>query len=126
MPTDPLVKAEDLQIFDPTIETPKADKMIKMATAEALRVAPCLATITDALIREQASGIITRAILRWSDSGSGALQQWANTDGPFSRSGSLDTRNATSHGIFYPTEESALKSLCPGAGSRRVKTAWLL
>lgn len=124
--TDPLVKPEDLLVFDATIPGPKAQKMIEMATAEALRVAPCLATITDSLIREQASGIITRAILRWNESGSGALQQWANTDGPFTRSGSLDTRTAASHGIFYPSEETALKSLCPGAGSRRVKTAWLL
>ena len=126
IPIPILVEPEDLQVFDSTLSSSKAEKMIKMATAEALRVAPCLATITDPLVREQASGIITRAILRWNDSGSGALHQWSNTDGPFSRSGTVDTRTTTSHGIFYPSEESSLKSLCPGTGGRRVKTAWLL
>lgn len=116
----------DLMVFDKTLDPDKAEALITYVVAEAKRVAPCLKTTTDAEVIESARGTLVRAALRWNDSGSGALQQWANTDGPFTRSGSLDTRTAASHGIFYPSEEAALKSLCPGAGSRRVKTAWLL
>lgn len=123
---EPLVTPDDLRLFDPSLDAAKAAKMIEYATADALRVAPCLKTTTDADVRKQAEGIIVRAILRWHDSGSGALQQWANTDGPFSRSATVDTRTSSSHGIFYPTEQDDLKSLCPGAGYRKVKTAWLL
>lgn len=124
--TPPLVTVKALQVFDETLTDEKAAAMIKYATSDALRVAPALATTTDPLLREQAEGILVRAILRWNDSGSGALQQWANGDGPFQRSATIDTRGTASHGIFYPSEEAKLADLFKSKSTRRSGSRWLL
>lgn len=121
-----LLVPADLLVFDRTLESDKAQALITYVEAEARRVAPCLKTTTDPDILESAKGTLVRAALRWADQGSGAFQQWSNTDGPFTRSASVDNRTGTSHTIFYPSEEAALRELCLTTSTRRVKTGWLL
>lgn len=122
-----LLTTEDLLVFDQTLEADKAAKLIEFVTAEARRVAPCLKTATDPDTLTSAKGILLRAALRWAEQGNGALQQWTNVDGPFTRSASIDNRAGTSHSIFYPSERDDLKSLCPrSSGSQRVTTRWAL
>lgn len=120
-----LLNTTDLQAFNGDIDAMKAAKIVEFVNAEAVRIAPCLKTTTDADLVTAAKGTLVRAALRWADQGSGAFQQWSNTDGPFSRMASMDTRTGTSHNIFYPSEEAKLRQLCP-ASSARAKSGWLL
>lgn len=89
-----------------SIETAKAEAMIDDAEAMALLAAPCIddvgfahGTVVKAILRG--------AVLRWNDSGSGALQ--AQTAGPFGQT--LDTRQER-RGMFWPSEIVSLQSLC--------------
>jgi hypothetical protein len=88
------------------IDTVKAEAMIEDAEAMALLAAPCIAA--DGFAHGTAVKAILRgAVLRWNDSGSGALQ--AQTAGPFGQT--LDTRQER-RGMFWPSEIVALQSLC--------------
>jgi hypothetical protein len=96
---------DDLAPFA-TIDAAKAEAMIDDAEAMALLAAPCIAA--DGFAYGTAVKAILRgAVLRWNDSGSGALQ--AQTSGPFSQT--LDTRQER-RGMFWPSEIVALQSLC--------------
>ena len=96
---------DDLAPFA-TIDTAKAAAMIEDAEAMALLAAPCIAA--DGFAYGTAVKAILRgAVLRWNDSGSGALQ--AQTAGPFGQT--LDTRQER-RGMFWPSEIVALQSLC--------------
>jgi hypothetical protein len=110
---------EDLLPFA-AIEETKAQAMIDDALALAARVAPCI--LTDAFEYGAAAKAILRgAILRWNDSGSGALQ--AQAAGPFSQT--LDTRQQR-RGMFWPSEIEALQNLCKGdetSGAFSIDTA---
>ena len=90
------------------IEETKAQAMIDTALARAARVAPCIRdeTLSDDNA-EAAKGIVRDAILRWHDSGSGAVTQ--QTAGPFSQT--VDTR-APRRGLFLPSEEEELRAIC--------------
>lgn len=97
--------ATDLAAFA-TIDQAKADAMIEDAEAMALLAAPCIAA--DGFAYGTAVKAILRgAVLRWNDSGSGALQ--AQTAGPFGQT--LDTRQER-RGMFWPSEIVSLQSLC--------------
>ena len=120
-----IIEPEDLQVFDKALSTDVAEAMITDALAEAYRVAPCLESTTDQKVLVSAKAIIRRALLRRHEAGAGALQQWSNTDGPFTRSGSVDTRGQDSRMTFYPSEEKALRELCTGP-PRRARSGWLL
>lgn len=89
-----------------TIDSAKADAMIEDAEAMALLAAPCVAA--DGFAHGTAVKAILRgAVLRWNDSGSGALQ--AQNAGPFGQT--IDTRQER-RGMFWPSEIVALQNLC--------------
>lgn len=89
-----------------TIEPAKAQAMIDDALALAARVAPC---ITEATFEHDAAAraILRGAVLRWNDTGTGALTQQGA--GPFQMS--VDTRQ-TRRGMFWPSEIRQLQELC--------------
>ena len=92
-----------------SIDEAKAQAMIDDAEAMAVLAAPCITadgfTHTDAV-----RAILRGAVLRWNESGTGALQ--AQTAGPFGQT--LDTRQER-RGMFWPSEIVQLQSLCAGA-----------
>lgn len=104
-----IISPLDLEPFA-EIQLDKADAMIEDAMADASRVAPC---ITDedltAVKAAQFKSVLRAAILRWNDSGSGALQ--AQQAGPFGQT--LDTR-IQRKGMFWPSEIEALQDICKG------------
>ena len=94
-----------------TIEAAKAQAMIDDALAEARFIAPAIAR-DDFEHADAAKAIIRGAILRWEESGSGAVSQ--QTAGPFGQT--IDTR-APRRGMFLPSEIDLLKQM--GRGSSR-------
>lgn len=102
----------DLADLDPfaTIDVVKAQAMIDDAMALARFYAPCILA-DDFAFADTAKAIIRRAILRWNDTGSGAMQ--SQTAGPFGVT--IDTRQPQS-GAFWPSEIDQLQGLC-GTGS---------
>lgn len=91
-----------------TIDEAKAEAMIADATAMAELVAPCLgdSELSDKKVAA-AKAILRAAILRWHDSGSGALSQQAA--GPFSQT--MDTRQQR-RSLFWPDEIEKLQQIC--------------
>lgn len=96
---------DDLAPFA-TIDEAKAQAMIDDAEAMAVLVAPCITT-SDFANAAVVTAILRGAVLRWHDSGSGALS--AQAAGPFSQT--LDTRQQR-RAMFWPTEIAQLQSLC--------------
>lgn len=92
------------------IDGDKAAAMIEDAEAMAVLVAPCIGaegfTFGAAL-----KAILRGAILRWNDSGTGALS--AQTAGPFGQT--LDTRQERK-AMFWPSEIEQLQNLCADLG----------
>jgi hypothetical protein len=92
------------------IDATKAQAMIDDAEAMAVLVAPCIAADNfegTAAVR----AILRGAVLRWNDSGSGALQ--AQTAGPFGQT--LDTRQER-RGMFWPSDIEQLQNVCGALG----------
>ena len=85
--------------------------MIDDAMALAARVAPCILT-EEFEYAAAARAVLRGAILRWNDSGSGAVSQ--QSAGPFSQT--LDTRQ-TRKSMFWPSEIQELQRLCQDATS---------
>ncbi|MBP2211089.1 hypothetical protein JOJ87_001433 [Rhodococcus ruber] len=97
---------DDLIPFAPTIDEAKAALMIEDAIATASVVAPCI--LEDTFVHEAAAKAIIRgAILRWNDSGNGAVVSQAA--GPYSQT--IDTR-VNRRSMFYPSEITDLQRLC--------------
>lgn len=90
------------------ISAVKAQAMIDTALARAARVAPCIRdeSLSDD-DAEAAKGIIRDAVLRWDESGNGALVQ--QTAGPFSQA--VDNRMQC-RGLFWPSEIEELQAIC--------------
>lgn len=99
------VTPDDLAPFA-TIDPVKAQAMIDDALALAARAAPCILD-ADFAYPDAARAIIRGAVLRWNDSGSGAVTQ--QTAGPFNQS--IDTRT-TRKSMFWPSEITELQRLC--------------
>lgn len=93
------------------IDEAKAAEMIQDATYSACLVAPCLEQDKIGLLSETQAGaakaIIRGAILRWNESGTGAVSQ--QTAGPFSAT--TDTRQER-RGMFWPSEIQQLQRIC--------------
>lgn len=90
----------------------KAQKMIDSAVARAARVAPCILDDTLSVSNgEAAKGVIRDAILRWHDSGSGALSQRSQQAGAFGLQESYDTRQRR-QSLFWPAEIEELEAIC--------------
>lgn len=92
-----------------TIDAAKATAMIEDAEAMAVLAAPCI-TAEGFAYATAVKAILRGAVLRWNDSGSGALQ--AQQAGPFGMT--LDTRQER-RGMFWPSEIVALQSFCADA-----------
>lgn len=100
-----LITPSDLTPFA-DIPLAKAEAMIADALAMAARVAPCI-NDADFAYPDAARAILRGAILRWHESGSGALQ--SQTAGPFGMQ--LDTRQQR-RSMFWPSEITDLQALC--------------
>lgn len=107
----------DLLVFSPGIDQVKAQGMIDDASALAVLAAPCIDTVTFTNLTA-VKAILRGAILRWEDSGSGALS--AQTAGPFGQT--LDTRQQRK-GMFWPSEIVLLQSLCASGSSYTLSLA---
>lgn len=103
------IDTTDLDPFAPDLDPVKAAAMIEDAVAQAVLVAPCLAEEGELTDHQKAAvkAVLRGAILRWNDSGSGALQREAA--GPFSYE--LDTRQ-TRRSLFWPSEIDQLQKVC--------------
>lgn len=102
-----LLDVGDLAPFA-TIETTMAQQMVDDAVALATLSAPCLAgSDLTPLQVAQAKAVLRSAVLRWHETGSGAVSQ--QTVGPFGQS--IDTRQ-TRRTMFWPSEISALQNIC--------------
>lgn len=101
------IEWDDLAPFA-EIPSAKAAAMIEDALAMAAMVAPCISSedLTDSKAAA-AKAIIRGAILRWHDSGSGAVSQ--QSAGPFQQT--LDTRQPR-RSLFWPSEIEQLEKLC--------------
>lgn len=94
-----------------TIDDAKATQMIVDAIAMATLAAPCLAdpdSLTPVQLA-QAKAVLRGAVLRWNDSGTGAVSTQAM--GPFSVS--LDTKQPRRQ-MFWPSELTDLQKICKG------------
>lgn len=107
----------DLQVFSPDINAEKAQGMIDDATALAGVLAPCINAPGFANVAA-VKALLRGAILRWDESGSGALQ--SQTAGPFGQV--LDTRQQR-RGMFWPSEIEQLQGLCSSGGSYSLSLA---
>lgn len=107
-----IITPEDIAPFA-DIESAKLAAMIADAVAMAVRVAPCLKDTTDVDVLAAAKAIIRAAILRWNDSGSGAVTQ--QTAGSFSQS--IDTTK-TRRGMYWPSEITDLQALCADSAKK--------
>lgn len=104
-----IIEPEDLEPFA-DIKRVKAEQMIEDAESLAALAAPCLIDpdfLEDDRLRGAAKAIIRGAILRWNDSGSGAVTQAGA--GPFQQT--VDTRTVR-RSMFWPSEVEQLRDLC--------------
>lgn len=104
------IEPTDLEPFA-TIEYVKAQAMIEDAEAMAVLVAPCITSV-DFGNQLAVKAILRGAIIRWNESGSGAMQ--SQTAGPFGVT--LDTRQER-RSMFWPSEIEQLQNLCSTGGS---------
>lgn len=102
------LSVEDLAPFA-TIEVTKAEAMVDDAEAMAVLAAPCI-TAEGFAYGDAVKAILRGAVLRWNDSGTGALQ--SQQAGPFGQA--LDTRQER-RGMFWPSEIVSLQGLCADA-----------
>lgn len=105
------------------IDPAKADAMIEDAESMAILTAPCLPGLTtapegetpEAAALRQAKlnaikAILRGAILRWDDSGSGAVQTAQEQMGPFGVQQTLTPQTRKS--MFWPSEIEQLQGIC--------------
>lgn len=105
------ITVDDLRVFAPDIDEAKALAMIEDAMATAIRVAPCI--ITEEFEHPGAAKAILRAaLLRWHESGNGAVT--SQSAGPFSQT--IDTSTPRRR-LFWPSEIDDLAGLCGAQSS---------
>lgn len=105
----------DILAFNNDLDEHVVEILIKDGLAMARRVAPCLDD-PDFAYADAAVAIIRGAVLRWAESGSGAVSSQQFTAGPFGQSTSFDTRQ-TRRSLFFPSEIKELESLCSDHGT---------
>lgn len=95
------------------IDAAKAQAMVDDATAMAVLAAPCLDSDTPLTVTQlnAVRAVLRGAVLRWNDSGTGALS--SQNAGPFSVA--MDTRQQR-RGMFWPSEITQLQQIC-GSGT---------
>lgn len=98
----------DLYAYLPTADADRLGAMVEDALALATLAAPCLGDVDLSAAKEaQARAVIRSAIVRWYESGSGAVQ--TQQAGPFSQT--IDTRQQR-RSMFWPSEIAALRGIC--------------
>lgn len=101
-----IIEVSDLEKFVPGIDPVKAEEMIKDILAWAEAVAPCI-TDPEFPYGDAVKAILRNALLRWNDSGSGAITQWGA--GQYQQS--IDTRQPRK-AMLTPTDIAELQKLC--------------
>lgn len=104
------IDPSDVLVFNPDLDEHVVEILIKDGLAMARRVAPCIDE-EDFAYPDAAAAIIRSAVLRWAESGSGALASESKTSGPFALQTSFDTRQ-TRRSLFFPSEIKELEALC--------------
>ncbi len=93
-----------------TIDTAKATEMIKDVEALALVAAPGLSGELSDQQRAAVKAVLRAAVLRWDDTGTGAITQETIAAGPFNHGITTDSRQGR-YGQLWPSEESALQKI---------------
>lgn len=101
---------EEILVFNPDLPTDKIEVLIRDGLALARRAAPCIDE-DSFMYPEAAAAIIRAAVLRWAESGGGAISSQTNVAGPFTQQQSWDTRQAR-RSLFFPSEVTELQRLC--------------
>lgn len=121
MPDSPLTW-EDLKVFEPDIPEDLANAMIATVWSRAQKLATCLTAVTpdpnpldDDVDRETVKDILRSAVLRWNDSGSGAVT--SRTAGDYS-----ENFAHSGGGLFRPGEIADLRSLCGARAGQKAST----
>lgn len=73
---------EEILVFNPDLPTDKIEVLIRDGLALARRAAPCIDE-DSFMYPEAAAAIIRAAVLRWAESGGGAISSQMNVAGPF-------------------------------------------
>lgn len=102
--------ADDVLVFNPQLDHSQAEILVKDGLALAARIAPCI-TQDDFQFPEAAVAIIRGAVLRWAESGPGAVSSTQRTAGPYSEQTTYDT-SSTRRSLFFPSEIKELQALC--------------
>lgn len=106
-----LIEISDLIPFiEGDVNEDKLSAMIEDAMALAVKAAPCMAS-DDFVYGAAAKAVLRGAILRWNDSGSGAMSAHTMAAGTYSESSTFDTRQVR-RTLFWPSELEELQSLC--------------
>lgn len=99
----------DLTPFAPDIPEAKATAMITDVLARAKRIAPCVGSID--LTDDDAAAIkaiLRDVVLRYHDSGSGAVTQRTRTTGPYQETEAYERPKPR----FWPSEIKELQDIC--------------
>ncbi|WP_018024358.1 hypothetical protein [Corynebacterium ulceribovis] len=104
------IDIDEILLFNKDLDRDMVKVLIRDGMALASKVAPCIMD-DDFAFQNAAAAIIRGAILRWAESGSGALSSEQATAGPFSQTLSYDTRQAR-RSLFFPSEVMELQKLC--------------
>lgn len=100
-----------------TLSVAKAAILIEDTQSRAVGLVPELAGELTELQFKASRAIIRKAVLRWHQTGSGAVVQQSLTTGSYSESSTLDTKQ-TDRAIFTQNELKELKNLFPKASTR--------
>lgn len=109
------IDVDDVLAFNPELDRKQVEILLADGLAMAKIIAPCIED-DDFAFPEAAEAIIRGAVLRWAESGSGAVTQKSRTAGPFSLNESFDTRQ-TRRSLFFPSERIELEKLCKNSRS---------
>lgn len=104
------IPVDDVIVFNDDLDRELVQILLRDGLAMARIIAPCIDE-PDFLYADAAAAIIRGAVLRWAESGSGAVQTQSQAAGPFSESTTFDTRQ-TRRSLFYPSERTELEKLC--------------
>lgn len=106
---------EHLQVFNPDLGEEVAEAMIASVWARARLLAPCLADEDVELTDDQLEivrSVVRLIVLRWADTGSGAIQ--SRTAGDYSEAFASRTGGGSA-GTFRPDEIRDLQAICATA-----------
>lgn len=107
------IDPDEVLAFNPDLDRRVVDILIRDGLAMARMVAPCIDD-DEFVYGDAATAIIRSAVLRWAESGSGAVTTEQDTAGAFSHQVVYDTRSAR-RSLFFPSEIKKLEALCSTA-----------